>query len=276
LEQPDFIALLKAFALNKKKRIKTCQLYDSNVSTSTYDESTPWIVHLTSGYIFSHQIHMTHHRRRVHIAASEEYISLRVEGRLDVGKCSINRPNRVSFVDVPSAMRVCGEHLWPVFVPRWAEQNPALSRFLDLPSVHAMIGQLIKSPKDSVHIFQDAILTYFRPGSVESVQSAIASISELVGVRTRMSQSTLCSLPENLQPLVPLIQKWAQGDDSWREELLERASKASIMRLIETVSPYLIQINEYLGANDDEATCALGRLAEVTVEAQHELGNREK
>jgi hypothetical protein len=68
----------------------------------------------------------------------------------------------------------------------------------------------------------------------------------------------------------------AEGDDSWREEMLRRASKPRIARLIETVSPYLNPIDEYLTTNDDEAACALGRLAELTAEARLELQNRGK
>ena len=218
---------------------------------------------------------MTYRGRRIHIAASYEYIRFQVDGRLHAGQCSINRPNRISFVDVPTELRVSGDASWPVFIPRWGELGPALASFLDNPSVHTTVGLLIKSPKDSVHVFEDAISTYFHPDSVETLQLAIQSVCELVGARMQMSRKSLRSLPENLQPLVPLIQKWAEGDDSWREELFRRASETDIARLIETVSPYFSQINEYLDANDDEAACALGRLAELVVEAKLQLANQE-
>jgi hypothetical protein len=274
MEHPGCVALLKEFGSVKGKRVETCQIFDSNVSTYLADQSTEWLPRLISGFAFSHQIHMTHHRRRVHIAASEEYVSLQVEGRLNVGQCSINRGNRVCFVDMPTVMTVSGDRRWPIFVPRNRPQGEALSTFLDLPSLHAIVEHLIKFPNDSLHIFKDSICAYFHPDSVEVLQSAIESIGELVGVKTRISRSTLRSLPPQLQPLIPSIQKWAEDDDSWRAEMLSRASRSDIEKLIETVSPYLGQIDDYLATNDDEAACALGALAEVTAEARLEIANR--
>jgi hypothetical protein len=208
MEQHDGITILKEYALARKKRIQPCQIYDANVSTSIMDESTGWHLQLVSGHVLSHQIHMTYRRRRAHIAASEEYISLQIEGRLDVGVCSINCVNRVLFVNVPTTLRVSGDPRWPIFVPRAGQQGEALSDFLDLPSVHSTVAAVINSQKDSLHILNGAICLYFQPDSAEALQLAIESVSELVGVRARMTRTSLRSLPKCFKPLITLIQEW--------------------------------------------------------------------
>jgi hypothetical protein len=274
MEQHDCIAILKEYASARKKRIQPCQVCDANVCSSIIDQSTGWVPRLISGQLLSHQIHMTYRRRRVRVAANEEYISLQVEGRLDAEVCSINRVNRVSFVNQPSELTVGGDSRWPVFLPRNYHASGALSSFLDSPALLSAVELIIQSPEDSLHCFKDAILVYFRPASAEDLQSAIESLSRLVGPKNRVRRDEFSSLPREFDSLIPLIQEWAEGDDDWREEMLRRASKPTLAKLIETVSPYLTQINDYLDANDDEAACALGRLAEVAVEARLEIGNR--
>jgi len=276
MEQSDPISLLKAFGLAKKKRVEACQIHDVNVATYSTDKSTPWILHLTSGYNFSHQIHMTHRRRRVHIAASEEYLNLNVSGRLDAGLASINRVNRVSFVDLPTDMRVCGDPRWPVYGPRSKEKCEVLSRFLDSPSLHIAALQLIKSPNDSLQIYEDSLCAYFHPESVEALQAAIEVLCGLVGPKTRMNRANLRGMPKQFKPLIPLVQKWAEGDDGWREEMLQRSSQSEIKRLIGDVEPYMGQIEEYLKNNSDEAACALGLLVELTIEAKLATDNRKQ
>jgi hypothetical protein len=271
----DPIALLKEFAAERKKRIQPCESYDSNVSSSTINKSTGFHPQLTSGYKFTQEIRMKNRGRRVHITASEEYMRLSVEGHLDEGLFSINRANRILFVDVPSDRTVSGDPSWPVFVPRQKSQSAAPSKLLDLPCFHAAVSQLIRSRDDSIHICKDSIFVYFHPDSLDALQLAIESLSEFVGARTRMSKRSLHSLPERFAPLVPSIQKWAESDDGWRAEMLSRVPKLDIAKLLETVEPFLSQIHEYLDEHDDEAACALGRLAELVAEARMQRRNPE-
>jgi hypothetical protein len=274
MEQRDCIAVLKDYASAKKKRITACQLYDANVSRSVIDQSTGWVPQLVSGHVLTHQIHMTFRRRRIHLIASEEYISLAVHGALEIGQCSINCVNRVSDVDQPSDLRIDGQSRWSVFLPRNRQPHEALINFLNLPALLSAVELVIQSPKDSLHVYIDALCVYFQPTSSGHVQKAIELLSGLVGIKTRAKKENLDSLPKEFAPLIPLIQKWSEGDDSLREEMLNRASKSTLKKLIEAVSPFLPQINDYLDRNDDETACALGTLAEVSIEAEHELKNR--
>lgn len=275
MDGTDPIALLKEFGAERKKRIQSCEIYDSNVCSSTINESTGWHLRLTSGYKFTHEIRMKIRGRRVHIAASPEYIQLRMDGRLDAVPCSINRPNRVSFVDKPTEMQVGGDPQWPVFIMRQGVRSESLSSLLALTKLHLIVSQIIKSQKDSVHVFEGAIIAYFHPASAMALQHAIDSLCEFVGARTRVSARSLRTLPENLTPLIPLIKKWAESDDGWRAEMLGHARKSDVEELVATVEPFLGQIDKYLDTSQDEAACALGRLAEFVAEAKIGLKRQE-
>jgi hypothetical protein len=264
----DPITLLKEFAAERKKRIQPCEIYDSNVSSSAHNASTGWHPQLISGYALTHQVLMTQRRRRVHIAASQEYMCLQVEGSLDVGLLSINKPNRILFVDVPYNVGPSSKSLWPLFIARRGEQPAQSLELLELPSFHCAVSQLIESPEDSVHICKDSILVYFHPASPDSLQQAIDSFCEFVGARTRLSAKSLRSLPDNLTPLIPLITKWAEGDDVWRAEILSRARKSDLEELIATVEPLFSQVEDYLNTHEDDTAFALGSLAEFVAEAR--------
>jgi hypothetical protein len=84
-------------------------------------------------------------------------------------------------------------------------------------------------------------------------------------------------LPSEFKVLTPFIRKWGVTDDEERSELLGKASRATLERLVKSVSPHLSSIDEYLdsfgkGPLSDTAI-ALGALAECTVEAQLRLGH---
>jgi hypothetical protein len=194
-----------------------------------------------------------------------------MDGRLDAVACSINRPNLVSFVDQPAEMRVCDDPHWPVFISRQKYQSLGLSMLLANRNFHSAVSHVVRSEKDSVHIFKDGIIVYFHPDSPKALQQAIESLCGLVGPRTRISSRSLSTLPDNLVPLIPLIKKWAEGDDRWRAEMLSRARKSDVETLVVSVEPFLGQINDYLDKCDDDAALALGRLAELVVEAQIQL-----
>lgn len=130
---------------------------------------------------------------------------------------------------------------------------------------------MVRSKKDSVHVFKDSISVYFRPDSEEVLDSGINSLCEIVGPKVRNTKDSFRSLPDHFSPLIPLIEKWAEDDDSWREDMLANASPSKAATLIEKVEPFLSQIDEYLNSHHDEAACALGRLAEVTIEAKLKL-----
>jgi len=273
-EPVDFIALLAAFASKKKKQVRDCQVFDPNVYFKERDPSVGSSVSDRSAYAFKHELRLNQRRRRVSIMASQYCIRLQVDGSLNVGVCSINREDRIMPADIRSDLRVLGDPRWPIFV------TPALPRagllaFLNRPSVHAAATLLIHSPQDSVLVTQGSVCAYFCPGTAAEFQSAIDSLCGLVEPKGRRSRADLQPLPKEFQPLIPLILRWAEDDDGWRQEALRAASRPELKSLVSTVTPYLNAIDNYLTTNDDDAARALGRLAEFTVEARLDLERSE-
>jgi len=79
-------------------------------------------------------------------------------------------------------------------------------------------------------------------------------------------------LPPDLRPLVPLVERWAIGDDVERGERLREAEPEEVKRLVETVGPLLARIDSYLDsfAPDEvpEEAALIGRLAEAVAELE--------
>ena len=85
-------------------------------------------------------------------------------------------------------------------------------------------------------------------------------------------------LPNELQPLVPLIRKWAGSDDSDREIRLEVASDDELRELASAPEGLWDEINAYLDDNIEseepyEAT-VLDSFAQAALEARSELESR--
>lgn len=268
MELSNPIEVLKAFASNAKKKVLPCNLFDANVCASVMNESTNWNLKLISGYVFSHQVRTHYRKRRVVLEASEEYLCISVEGSLNVGLCSINRANKILFVDFPAALTIARDSFWPIFVKQDAIPSIELQEFLDRQPLHAAVSLLVGSSKESLHICGDSICVYSCIQSLDALQAGIDLLCELVGPRTRILRTDLKSLPASLGSLIPLIQKWAEGDDGWREDKLQRSSISEIQKLISSVDPFLNEIDNYLDSHDDEAAHALGRLAECAAEAK--------
>jgi hypothetical protein len=80
-------------------------------------------------------------------------------------------------------------------------------------------------------------------------------------------------LPEDLQPLAPLIAKYAEGDDVERSELLERASAEELRELSAATAPHWDAINAFLDENMEEIgprqdiAVALDAFAQAAMEA---------
>jgi hypothetical protein len=61
----------------------------------------------------------------------------------------------------------------------------------------------------------------------------------------------LSLLPDDLQPLSPLIRKYAVGDDVGRGEIIEQSSTDDLRQLVATTEPRWDAINAYLEENMD-------------------------
>ena len=87
-------------------------------------------------------------------------------------------------------------------------------------------------------------------------------------------------LPDELQPLAPLIAKYAEGDDAERSDLLSNASTDELRDLSTAANPHWDAINAYLDENMDQTgpkqdlALALDGFSQAAMEAGSELEGR--
>jgi hypothetical protein len=78
------------------------------------------------------------------------------------------------------------------------------------------------------------------------------------------------NIPDNLKSLFPLLKKWSVSDDDLREQLVEETSERQKKKLINTVYPFINEINEFLDSFKDEPlseeAILIGNLAELVSE----------
>ncbi len=87
-------------------------------------------------------------------------------------------------------------------------------------------------------------------------------------------------LPDDLQPLAPLIAKYAEGDDAERADLLAIASTEELGELSTAADPHWDEINAFLNENMEEVgprqdlALALDGFSQAAMEAGSELEGR--
>ena len=88
-------------------------------------------------------------------------------------------------------------------------------------------------------------------------------------------------LPAELQPLAPLISRYAESDDVGRSELLEQATDEELRELSAAPSAHWGAINAFLDENvaaepgpRQEVALALDSFSQAAMEARYELERR--
>jgi hypothetical protein len=87
-------------------------------------------------------------------------------------------------------------------------------------------------------------------------------------------------LPDDLQPLAPLIAKYAESDDVDRSELLANASTDELRELSTAANPHWDAINAFLDENMEQVgpsqdlALALDGFSQAAMEAGSELDGR--
>lgn len=249
-------------------RVKKANCYDANVCESEFSQETKWQPKVFSGHPFSQELGATYRDRRVHVMGSPDYICCTVYGQLDVELCSINRPNKISFVNKPSLLSVCGDPRWPVFLCGGQQPSEKLQSFLKKPAFHETVQKVIHESSESLHLFEDAITLYAKPKSADDVADAIDTLTSLVGPHVSETMSVdFTVLPASLHSLIRLIKRWAVTDDGERAALLEDATEAELSDLVTTVEPLLEEIDDYIQDSTEGSMPAvyIGALAECTV-----------
>ena len=81
------------------------------------------------------------------------------------------------------------------------------------------------------------------------------------------------------QQLLPMLRRWATGDDTTRSDQIAAASDDDLRELVAVVAPERSEIDALTDHHDEplpDEAILLGRLAEASSEAEHELARRRK
>jgi hypothetical protein len=253
----DPVAALKDIAKQSGKTVRSLTLFDPKVSKSP----------------FRYQLSIDCKGRKVRLHANSSFIAGQVYGNFAIGAFSINRRN-VGDSEVP--MRISSFQSLPVFAHKSSGQ---LEELLKSVALRQVLDDLQLQEMESLHLYSDAIVFYLQRGSVPEITSAIeatCSLAERLPAGNE-DEIDLDVLPPEFKVLVPLIRKWGVTDDLERSELIEKASRKTLERLVKIVMPHLSSISAYLHSFGkeplSEAAIALGALGECTVEAQLQLGH---
>lgn len=273
----DANSMLLAFAKDRRARVRAIESYDPNVCQFTVDAAQQWKLRATEGHPFSHEARFSHQGRRVTIESNKEWLRLEVRGDLDVGVCSINKSDAVTFMDKVNTT-IAKELRWDVFLPAGMQPTDELQTFLNSAMVRKAVDRLIgiDPASTSLHIFCGAVVLYMLPHSSQGIDDKVETLASLVGVyRPRLSRSALMSLPKRFHDLIPLIMRWSEPDDSKRSALLDDVTSVTLSELVAAVAPETREINAYLNSFADkpwsEAASALATLAECAAEARLRL-----
>ncbi|MBK6834720.1 MAG: hypothetical protein IPG89_10770 [Bacteroidetes bacterium] len=72
------------------------------------------------------------------------------------------------------------------------------------------------------------------------------------GFPDKIDAIDISNIPLNLRELSPLLSKWAISDDFERNEKIKRSSKTSLKKLVDSVSPKINEITNYLDGFKNE------------------------
>jgi hypothetical protein len=259
-------------------RVSSCTEYDSNVCQYTRNPDEPWRAIPATGTPFSHQARFAYRGRRAGLLANDEYLSLFVAGNFAVRPFTINRMEKTGgFTSVFAMEFMLGQDKYPIFTQDGIVTS-AEQKVLDMEELRDLLLSTRLTLEESLHFFGNRINVYLKTPSSNRAETCIDRLLDLADrIEVPEERVDLEHLPIQFHALIPLITKFAIGDDSDREDFLESLPKPALRQLVETVEPFLGPIDSYLDSfrkePPGEAAAALGRLAECAVEAKHRLGH---
>jgi hypothetical protein len=229
-------------------------------------------VMLTGSITLTRQLRVLHRGHKIELLANDSLILADVEanyGRFEL--LMINpRLTRTPYGRPASTINTTGvEHV--VFTT-----DGSLSRAQAELQESGVLGRLLNvidpSDGEEINVSQRLVRVYLRAPSVDRVMAIIHAVIELMPHdASGRASAEFDTFPNALRPLVPLMTRWAIGDDEERSRKLRRCAQSTRRRLVEAVVPLLPAIDRFLdsfGDNPPEEACALGTLAQAALEAQ--------
>ncbi len=226
--------------------------------------------------------------QRVGMQTNGDVLRLEVRDVATRIQFSVGKPDAICLFDERLPLTV-GRSRLPVF------------RALDLPDTSplqwlgtqtnlAVISGLDLHRGESLHVYGNGLVAYFKPRGVEANFELLDGLCKLADLlppeEIELAEGEELvdglafdpsRLPTGLQHLAPLIRKWAIGDDVKRSEAQQAASAAQLRRLVSQVAPHFEAIDAYLRSVEGDApypneAILIGWLAECAAEARLQLG----
>jgi hypothetical protein len=239
----DPVAILKDIAKQSGKTVRTLNLFDTMVCKSPTDPDYPWKILPLPGDFFHHQLSIECKRRKVRLRANSNFMVGQVSGSFAIDAFSINRCD-VGKSEAP--FRISGFPALPVFARQTSGQ---LEELLNSVALRQALNDLQLKEKESLHLYADDIVWYLQRSSVREITSAVevtCCLAEQPPAGNEGQGIDVAVLPSKFKALNSYLRKWAVTDDEERSELLEKASRVTLERLVKSVAPHLSSIDEYL------------------------------
>ncbi len=198
---------------------------------------------------------------------------------------AVGQPDRICLFDRPMRLTI-GRSRLRIFKDRFS-QSP--EQWLSSRPNGAAIEELSLGHGESLHVYRNSLVVYYRPRGYEGNWRLLEKLYELAKLlpeeKIELAEGeelvdglefSPSRLPDAFQHLAPLIRKWAIGDDVKRVEKEERASKKQLKMLIDAVWPQLAAIDAYLNSVENETpypneAILLGWLAECAAEVKVQM-----
>lgn len=255
-------------------RLSRCESYDANVCHRRVEASRPWEPIILSGEPFDQALRFTYRSRKIKFFSSSMYLNGAIEGTFAIGVFSINEKSKIGFRSEFAGE--CGSlgQGWPIFTED-GKISTNQRGLLDRPEFTSILNVAALQAGDSIHFSNGDISFYLMNPDTDRVRSMIEVAIDLAqAIEMVEPEVDLRSLPGRFHSLIPLIEKWAVANDSDRGDLIDTTPDSTLRRVVESVAPYIPEIDAYLdrrGGPPDDSAAALGCLAEFVIEAKQKL-----
>jgi len=187
---------------------------------------------------------------------------------------AINNPNRVMFYDTPFVPE--NSH-YTIYLSDDDESTPAHVFFTGCyAALHAILLKIGLQANESVFIYANKFCMALRADRdlipvLDDITGLIAAFPVIFKKEVKQKIEPE-NIPDNLQPLLPWLKKFAISDDAERQELSEKTGKKKKLELMKAVAPLMPEINRFLDSFKKEPmpeeAMLIGNLAELVSEWQ--------
>ncbi len=271
----DPVSILRTLAKQFKGRVSSTSVYDANICSWTHPANRSWEFNLISGEPFSKQLQYIYRRHKIRMFANRSFLNVEVASPLPIEPLSVNRKNKNDLLLKAAQVLTIKNRQYSSFT-RSGELSPAHRELFARDGLIKLVQELDLQADESLHIAPDGIKIYFDSPSILKISGVMESLVTLAeAIEREQEEIDFSVLPVQFHTLIPLMKKWAIGDDSDREDFLINLPKPDLQSFVSEVDPFLGAIDSYLNSfghrPPSEEAAALGRLAECVIEAKQHL-----